>query len=147
MINQTPVKPGSSSYSSTQTDGQFIPPAISRIEDTGLSPLWIQDLALKIIYYQGYMTGFKIAEDLALPFAGLVDQILDILKREKLIEVKTSQMGLGEGSYQYGITGAGIAPRSRSPGTKPICGACTGPVKCLLPGVFKTSTRAYGGQQ
>ncbi len=49
-----------------------------------------------------------MAEEIALPFAGIVDQILEALKREKLIEVKSSQMGLGEGSYQYAITGAGI---------------------------------------
>ncbi len=86
----------------------FLPPPITKLEDTGLSLLWLQDLALKILYYQGYLSGFKIAEEIALPFAGIVDQILEALKREKLIEVKSSQMGLGEGSYQYAITGAGI---------------------------------------
>ena len=38
----------------------------------------------------------------------MTDQILEALKREKLIEVKSSQGGLGEGAYTYGITGAGI---------------------------------------
>lgn len=87
---------------------QFIPPPITKLEDTGLSLLWLQDLALKIFYYQGYLSGFKVAEEIALPFAGIVDQILESLKREKLLEVKSSQMGLGEGSYLYAITGAGI---------------------------------------
>jgi MoxR-like ATPase len=87
---------------------QFVPPPISKLEDTGLSLLWLQDLTLKIFYYQGYLSGFKVAEEIALPFAGIVDQILETLKREKLLEVKSSQMGLGEGSYLYAITGAGI---------------------------------------
>ena len=87
----------------------FIPPPITRIDDTGLSGLWLQDLVLKILYFQGYITGFKVAEEVALPFAGVVDQILEILKREKLVEVKTAQaVGLGEGTYIYGITGLGI---------------------------------------
>jgi MoxR-like ATPase len=86
----------------------YFPPPITKLEDTGLNLLWLQDLTLKIFYYQGYLTGFKTAEELALPFAGIVDQILESLKREKLIEVKSSQMGLGEGSYQYAITGAGM---------------------------------------
>ena len=86
MSNQIPAKTGSSSTGPIPNMPQYIPPPISKFEDTGLSPLWIQDLALKILYYQGYTTGFKIAEDLALPFSGLVDQILDILKREKLVE-------------------------------------------------------------
>jgi hypothetical protein len=84
-----------------------LPPPISRLEDTGLSQLWLQDLALKILYFQGYLSGFKVAEEIALPFAGVTDQILESLKREKLVEVKSSSMGLGEGSYQYAITGAG----------------------------------------
>ncbi len=88
---------------------KFTPPPITRVEDTGLSELWLQDLALKVLYFQGYLSGFKIAEEIALPFAGLVDQILDNLKREKFVEIKSSnQMGLGEGSYMYAITGAGI---------------------------------------
>jgi len=87
----------------------FYPPAINKMEDTGLSPLWLQDLALKILYFQGYLTGFTVAEEMALPFPNVVDQILEALKREKFIEVKTSQIGLGEGAYQYAITGAGIA--------------------------------------
>jgi predicted ATPase with chaperone activity len=86
----------------------FTPPPINTVEDTGLSSLWLQDLTLKILYSQGYISGFKIAELIALPFAGITDLILEALKREKLIEVKSSQGGLGEGAYTYGITGAGI---------------------------------------
>lgn len=104
----------------------FIPQPINTIEDTGLSQLWLQDLALKIFYFQGYLSGFKVAEMMALPFAGVVDQILDALKREKFVEVKSSQMGLGEGAYQYAITGAGIArarealERSQYAGPAPV---------------------------
>jgi MoxR-like ATPase len=104
----------------------FVPLPMTKLEDTGLSLLWLQDLALKIFYFQGYLTGFKAAEEIALPFAGIVDQILETLKREKLIEVKSSQMGLGEGSYQYAITGAGIVharealERSQYAGPAPV---------------------------
>jgi predicted ATPase with chaperone activity len=110
-----------------QTGGVFIPHPVIQIEDTGLSALWLQDLALKILYFQGYMSGFKMAEELALPFAGLVDIILETLKREKFVEVKSSQqIGLGEGTYQYAITGAGIArarealERSQYAGPAPV---------------------------
>jgi len=104
---------------------RFFPPPISRVEDTGLSQLWLQDLALKIMYFRGYLTGFKVAEAMALPFAGMVDLILEALKREKFVEVKT-QVGFGEGSYQYAITGAGIArarealERSQYAGPAPV---------------------------
>ena len=86
----------------------FGPPPITQIDDTGLSRLWLQDLALKILYFRGYLTGYEIAEAIALPYTAIVDKIVDTLKREKFIEVKASTMGLGEGSYQYGITQAGI---------------------------------------
>jgi predicted ATPase with chaperone activity len=104
----------------------FTPPPLTQISDTGLSQLWLQDLALKILYFQGYLTGYNIAEAIALPFAGITDQILDTLKREKFVEVKSSRMGLGEGAYQYSITGAGIArarealERSQYAGPAPV---------------------------
>ncbi|MEN6571787.1 MAG: AAA family ATPase [Anaerolineaceae bacterium] len=87
----------------------FLPPPIKRVEDTGLSVLWLQDLILKILYFQGYLTGIKIAEAIALPFAGTVDLMLEGLKRDKMIEVRSSQMGLGDGAYLYAITNLGIA--------------------------------------
>jgi predicted ATPase with chaperone activity len=104
----------------------FIPPPITRLEETGLPTLWVQDLVLKIMYFQGYMSGFKVAEEIALPFNGVIDQIMETLKREKLVEVKSSQMGLGEGAYQFAITGAGIAharealERSQYAGPAPV---------------------------
>lgn len=104
----------------------FLPPPIMNIDDTGLSPLWLQDLVLKVMYFEGYMTGYKIAEEIALPFSGVVDQVMDALKKEKLIEVRSSQMGLGEGAYLYAITGAGISrarealDRSQYAGPAPV---------------------------
>jgi len=88
--------------------GGFSPPQINSLEDTGLSPLWLQDLVLKVLYFRGYLTGFKISEEIALPLAGVTDQLLTTLKQEKFIEVKSSQGGLGESAYTYGITSAGI---------------------------------------
>ena len=89
-------------------DAPFIPPPITKVEDTGLSMLWLQDLALKILYFQGYLSGFEMAKEIALPFIGIVDQILETLKRERFVEVKSSTAGVGEGAYQYAITGEGI---------------------------------------
>ncbi len=109
-----------------QTNMPFHPPAINSVDDTGLSPLWLQDLVLKVLYFQGYLNGTRISEAVALPFAGVVDQILQSLKTEKLIEIKSSQGGLGEGSYTYGITSAGIArarealERSQYAGPAPV---------------------------
>ncbi len=108
------------------TSSGFYPPQINSLEDTGLSPLWLQDHVLKVLYFRGYLTGFKISEEIALPFAGVTDQLLFALKQEKLIEVKSSQGGLGEGAYTYGITGQGIVrarealERSQYAGPAPV---------------------------
>jgi len=104
----------------------FVPPPVTSIEDTGLSMLWLQDLALKIIYFGGYLNGFQIAERIALPFTGIIEHILDNLKREKFVEVRSQMGGLGEGAYQYAITGAGIMrarealERSQYAGAAPV---------------------------
>lgn len=125
-MNAAPRKPAEQNGQNPVAVPPFIPPPITRIEDTGLSPLWLQDLALKILYFQGYLTGFKIAEEMCLPFAGVIDQILENMKKEKLVEVKSSQVGLGEGAYQYAITGVGIAharealERSQYAGPAPV---------------------------
>lgn len=125
-MNPAPVRMNDQSSQNAAAVPPFVPPPITRVEDTGLSPLWLQDLALKILYFEGYLTGFKIAEEMTLPFAGVIDLILENLKREKLVEVKSSQVGLGEGAYQYAITGAGIArarealERSQYAGPAPV---------------------------
>jgi len=117
---------GSTGQPTQAAGASYTPPPITKISETGLSQLWLQDLALKILYFQGYLTGFKIAEEMTLPFAGVADQILDALKREKFVEVRSSQMGLGEGAYQYAITSAGIArarealDRSQYAGPAPV---------------------------
>lgn len=105
----------------------FLPPTITKLEDTGLNPLWLQDLTLKILYFQGYLSGFQVAEALALPFAGVTDKLLDALKKEKLVEIKSSQqMGLGESGYLYAMTSLGIdrareaLERSQYAGAAPV---------------------------
>ena len=125
MTNAPARTPGSVT-GSPAANAPFIPPPVMSIEDTGLSALWLQDLILKIMYFQGYLTGYKVAEEVALPFSGVVDQMMEALKREKLIEVRSSQMGLGEGAYLYAITSMGIArarealDRSQYAGPAPV---------------------------
>jgi predicted ATPase with chaperone activity len=57
---------------------------------------------------------------------GVEDHILENLKREKFVEVRSQMGGLGEGAYQYAITGAGIArarealDRSQYAGPAPV---------------------------
>lgn len=84
----------------------WLPPPVRSIEETGLSPAVIADLAIKVLYFGNLMTGGKVADVMKLPFVGVVDSILENLKREKFIEAK-GQQGLGDAAVLYSIVGKG----------------------------------------
>jgi predicted ATPase with chaperone activity len=83
-----------------------VPPPRS-IEETGLGIGFLSDLVMKIMYFEGYISGATIAERIRLPFSGVVDQVLDFLKREQFCEVRSASGGFGEQSYQYAISTKG----------------------------------------
>src|SRR3954449_9441253 len=85
----------------------WAPPPVRSIEETGLNLITIADLALKVMYFGGVMTGAKVADIIKLPYTGVVDQVMEFLKREKFIEVK-GQGGLGEAAYQFVISAKGV---------------------------------------
>jgi len=84
----------------------FVPPTPTSIKETGLSLGFMTDLALKIIYSEGNLSGYELAERMKLPYPGVVDQVLEFLKREKLCEVKGAG-GFAEAAYQYAISDKG----------------------------------------
>jgi predicted ATPase with chaperone activity len=84
---------------------QYIPEPKS-IEDTDLSMRFLSDLTLKLVYFKSDMSAVEIADTLALPFFGVMERILEFLKREELLEVSGSK-GFGERGYQYVISGKG----------------------------------------
>jgi predicted ATPase with chaperone activity len=88
---------------------KFVPLAPRTIEDTELSVGFLADLVLKTLYFEGYISGYEVAEAIKLPFKNITDRILDFLKRDRLIEVKGSSGGAyAEAAYEYVITGKGI---------------------------------------
>lgn len=109
----------------TQTSEGWEPPPIRTIEDTGLNMGFLADLTLKVLYFEGYIAGSRIADILKLPFAGIVDRVLEFLKREQLCEVKGAA-GFGESTYNYAITTKGsekareVIDRSQYIGPAPV---------------------------
>jgi len=81
----------------------FEPPMPKSIEETGLTLGFLADLAIKIMYFEGYISGYEIADTMKLPYTGVVDEVLEFLKREQFCEVKGAG-GLGESAYQYVIS-------------------------------------------
>ena len=103
----------------------FIPKVPTNIKETGLGLGFLTDLALKIMYFEGNLTGYELADRMKLPYPGVVDQALDFLKREKLVEVKGAG-GFAEAAYQYAISLKGRAmgrealDRSQYAGAAPV---------------------------
>jgi len=88
---------------------KFAAPAPRTIEETGLSVGFLADLVLKILYFEGYISGYETAEAAKLPFKNITDRILEYLKKDRFIEVKGSSGGAyAEAAYEYVITGKGI---------------------------------------
>jgi len=87
---------------------EWTPPPVKSIEETGLSQGFLHDLALKLMYYRGQLTGHDIANLMRLPFSTIVGPSLDFLKREQMCEIKGAG-GLGAASYMYTITEKGAA--------------------------------------
>jgi predicted ATPase with chaperone activity len=84
----------------------FEPPMPKSIEETGLGLGFLADLAIKVMYFEGYISGYEIADTMKLPHSGVVDEVLEFLKREQFCEVKGAG-GLGESGYQYVISAKG----------------------------------------
>jgi len=99
MVNDSPT---------TYPALEWEPGVIHTTEDTGLSQTFIQDLALKVLYLRGQLTGRAIANTIHLPFQGVVSLALDFLKREQMCEIKGAG-SLGPASYEYVITTKGMA--------------------------------------
>ncbi len=91
---------------SQMPDTGWSPPALNKLEDTGLNLLNVADLVLKVIYLGGVMAGHEISEIVKLPYIGVLENIMEFLKREKYVEVRGSG-GFGESSYQYVISSKG----------------------------------------
>ena len=65
---------------STQYAVERYIPEPKSIEDTELTMGFLADLTLKLIYYKSDMSSIEIGETLALPFVGVMEQILEFLK-------------------------------------------------------------------
>jgi len=135
MASRSAAPPQTPATSGTE---KFLPPPVTRIEDTGLAMVYLADLTLKILYNSGNLTGFRMAELLTLPFNGIVEDILEHLKREKTVEVKGAG-GIGEGAYQYQITGAGIARAREALSRNEYAGPAPVPIQAYNAAIAKQS--------
>lgn len=82
------------------------PGAPASVEETGLDPGLLTDLALKTLYFAGNVRGDELSTRLALPLQ-VTSTILDLLRREKLCE-PTGGSSVSVGGLNYALTAAGM---------------------------------------
>jgi predicted ATPase with chaperone activity len=95
------------------------------LAETGLNPGLIYDLALKLIYFSGEVNGQTIADQLRLPYTGVVDRALGFLIKEEFVSI-TGSIGFGERGYNYIVTQKGslkaqeVLARTQYAGPAPV---------------------------
>ncbi len=77
------------------------------LQEAGINQGLISDLVLKTMYFTSYMSGQEISAMVRLPFYGVIDHVINLLKKEQLCEV-SGTVGLGEAGYQYLLTVKGM---------------------------------------
>ena len=88
-LNGSPLEPHNGDYEAHDADEGSIdtpPPAPSSIPEVGLPASFLNDLLLKLIFYQGPISASELAVRIALP-RGVVEELLQGLKKDHLCEV------------------------------------------------------------
>ncbi len=86
---------------------EYLPPSPRSIEETGLEPAFLAELMVKVIYYATELEGLRVAEELALPFSGVVEPILRQLKDENILEIKGGGSSMAA-QWRFQITHKGV---------------------------------------
>ncbi len=102
---------------------EWTPPAMRSVEDTGLNMGLLTDLAIKTIYFAGYLSGQQLADRMKLPYTGVVERIIEFMKREQWIEVRGSG-GISEAAYEYLISEKGSGKAQEAIGRSMYAGPC-----------------------
>ncbi len=82
------------------------PPQPRDVDETGLSLGFLTDLSVKFLYYAGVMSGVQIADEMGLPFTGVVEEVIHFIAEERLVEMKGGK-GFGRASFSYTLTERG----------------------------------------
>lgn len=101
----------------------WAPRPVRSVQETGLNIGLLSDLAIKTLYFSGYLSGNQIAAKMHLPFTGVVQEVVESLKKEKFVEVRGGG-GLGSGAFEYVITMKGIEKAHEALARTQYAGPC-----------------------
>lgn len=82
------------------------PPEPRSIEETGLNVGLLYDLALRLLYYGGVVSGIELADQMRLPWSGVVTDLVDFMVQEKWVDLRGGK-GFGRASVDFILTERG----------------------------------------
>ncbi|MBM4380096.1 MAG: AAA family ATPase [Deltaproteobacteria bacterium] len=117
MAANPPSRPGAPRFAPQSAPGNpfnlenpaildIAPSEPKSVEDTGLKIGLLSDIALKFLYYQGNATGLAIADEMRLPWTGVVEAVVDFITTEKLVDLRGGK-GFGRVSVEFVLTEKG----------------------------------------
>jgi hypothetical protein len=78
-------------------------PGPTSLAETGIPPRLIGDLVMKAIYQHSIISANQISDIIKLPFFGVIEPLLVMLRKAELVDVGGSE-GLGDMAYQWVLT-------------------------------------------
>ncbi len=82
------------------------PPEPKTLEEAGLKMGLLSDISLKFLYYAGSATGMQVAQEIRLPWTGVMEHVIDHLAAEKLVDLRGGK-GFGRASVDFVLTEKG----------------------------------------
>lgn len=82
------------------------PPEPKSLEESGLRISLLADIAIKFLYYRGTGSGVEIANELKLPWTGVMDGVVDFLAAEKQVDMRGGK-GFARATVEFVLTEKG----------------------------------------
>lgn len=116
------------------------------IADTGLPASFIQDLALKVIYFAGEIAAHAVAEEMCLPHSNIVENVLTFLVKEEFCQI-TGAQGYSERAYRYTVTGKGSSKAQELLARNQYAGPAPVPLTTYIEAVHRQAIGSISVQQ
>jgi len=118
------------------------PPAPETPEQTGLPQLFLEEMLLKCIYFEGRTRSIELAQRLYLPYHA-IETPLDHLKDEAFVAVVGGGASFGKQSMEYALTEKGRAKAQEVLNRDNYYGPCPVPIEVFLKRIELQSITAF----
>ncbi|NWJ44721.1 MAG: ATP-binding protein [Chloroflexi bacterium] len=85
----------------------YFPTIPNNLEDLGLNRGFVSEMLLRCIYFNGRITGNKMAARLRIPFYGIIRELLEEMRMQELLDIG-GMIGSGDGGYEFVLTPKGV---------------------------------------